>query len=84
MQRALTHDLSAPHDCLNIVLIAPHPSGHLDKTGKDCRAHSINVSTFALETPPDEFDLSWEELTADLRDERAVESVGAASTASGR
>ena len=76
MQRALTHDLSAPHDRLNIVP-APAPSGHLDESGKDRHAHSIHVATFAPETPPDKFDLLWEQLTPDLGDKRAVECVAA-------
>jgi len=82
MQRALTHDLSTPHDRLNIVLNVRAPSpfapfGHLDESGKDRRAHSIHVATFAPETPPDELDLLWEQLTPDLGDERAIECVAA-------
>ena len=69
MQCTLTHDLSTPHDRLNIVLTARAPFGHLDESGKDRRTHSIRLATFAPETPPDELDLLREQLTPDLGDE---------------
>lgn len=57
VQRAFAHDLSAPHDRLNVFLTVLHPSRHLDESRKDRRAHSINVTTFAPETSPDKLDL---------------------------